>query len=62
MPIFLQKVLQYHNISLHTRQTKLVKIRKLKFKKFQLKPNLKVNLQSTSHLITVEQKGTQGGW
>ena len=47
MPIFLKKSLQYHNISLHTRQMKYfikmmyVKIRKLKFKKFKLKPNLK---------------------
>ena len=47
MPIFPKKGLQYHNISLHTTQMKYfikimhVKIHKLEFKKFKLKPNLK---------------------
>ena len=47
MPIFPKKGLQYHNIFLHTTQMKYfiklmhVKIHKLKFKKFKLKPNLK---------------------
>ena len=44
---FPKKGLQYHNIFLHTTQMKYfiklmhIKIHKLKFKKFKLKPNLK---------------------